>query len=107
MATQMLYTFTAYILWGLHGGFCIECHPEHCLRSAPSNLPSSAQNPSPVSDYLSKESEVHCIIGPLPIELEAQYRIHVSRLGVIPKQNQLEKWQLVLNMLSPHSTSVN
>lgn len=43
------------------------------------------------------------VIGPLPDIPDVQ----ISRFGIIPKQGQPGKWQLILDLSSPHNTSVN
>ena len=64
---------------------------------------SAIQNPQPAADFLHTEVTAGRVIGPLPDIPDVQ----ISRFGIIPKQGQPGKWQLILNLSSPHNTSVN
>lgn len=59
--------------------------------------------PQPVSDFVKVEVQVGRIIGPL----RDIPQVHVSRFGVILKQDQPGKWRLILDLSSPHGCIIN
>ena len=64
---------------------------------------SALVHPTPVEDYLHTELQASQIIGPIPDNA----LIQISRFGVIPKSGQPGKWCLILDLSSPHGSSVN
>ena len=64
---------------------------------------SALVHPTPVEDYLHTELQASRIIGPIPDNA----LIQISRFGVIPKSGQPGKWCLILDLSSPHGSSVN
>ena len=95
--------FVHYILRGIRQGFRIGFNREHKCKRANGNMISAIQNPQPVADFLHTEVTAGRVIGPLPDIPQVQ----ISRFGVIPKQGQPGKWRLILDLSSPHNTSVN
>ena len=98
--------FVNYILQGLTHGFHIGFDREIKCRSAKNNMKSALENPDPVDKYLAEEElQAGKIVGPFdPDQLpDAQ----VSRIGVIPKAGQPNKWHLIVDLSSPKDHSVN
>ena len=66
---------------------------------------SAFDHPSVVDDYL--KVEVSCGRVAVPFTTPPVPGLHVSRFGVIPKNNQPGKWRLILDLLSPEGHSIN
>ena len=97
--------FAAFILRGILEGFRIGFDSDHALVSARRNTPSAQQHPKVVEQYLTKEITAGRIIGPFsPIDIPG---VQVSRMGVIPKAHQPNKWRLITDLSFPPHTSVN
>ena len=62
-------------------------------------------NPAVVADYLLKEDQAGCLVGPL-IKSPA-VTPQVSPFGVIPQGSQPGKWRLIVYLSSTHGSSVN
>ena len=92
-----------YILHGIREGFRIGFNRDNKCKRATSNMNSAIANPQPVSEFLQTELSAGRIVGPLPDIPEVQ----ISRFGVIPKSGQPRKWRPILDLSSPHSSSVN
>ena len=95
--------FASYILQGISAGFRIGFNCSHTILSASSNLPSS--NTSVIQDYLEREVTLSRMW-----KFPSNYCIpntQLSPLGVIPKKNKPGKWHLIMDLSSPHGTSVN
>lgn len=96
----------AYVLTGLREGFHIGFDASSVsLQSSSSNMRSALEHPSVVDDYLQVEVSCGRVAGPFatpPVP-----GLHVSRFGVIPKNNQPGKWRLILDLSSPEGHSVN
>ena len=96
----------SYFLTGLREGFRTGFVASSVsLRSASTNMSSALVHPSVIDAYL--ETEVSCgrVAGPfttLPCP-----ELHISRFGVIPKNNQPGQWRLILDLSSPKGHSVN
>ncbi|CAB3988942.1 Hypothetical predicted protein [Paramuricea clavata] len=95
-----------YVLDGIRLGFRVGWEPDRVsLRSRTSNMRSASDHPDVVDAYLSSELAARRVAGPftnLPVPL-----LHVSPFGVIPKNHQLGKWRLILDLSSPAGHSVN
>ena len=61
---------------------------------------SAVQHPEVVEEHLRKECAERRVIGPFP--LGSVPRLQVSSFGVIPKKQQPNKWQLILDLPHPH-----
>ena len=97
--------FVQYILHGISEGFRIGYnYSQASCSSARGNMKSAGDNPAVVDEYLEKEIASHRVIE-IPTSLADL--IQVSRFGVIPKQNQPNKFRLILDLSSPEGTSVN
>ena len=98
--------FVDYITAGITDGFRVGFNYAKCAcSSAKGNMPSALQHPGIVEEYVSKTFAERRVIGPLPLGLVP--RLQVSSFGVIPKKNQPNKWQLILDLSHPAEVSVN
>ena len=96
----------SYVLEGLKHGFRLGFSPSSwVLKSSCTNMRSAIQQPSVIDDYLQTEIAQGRIAGPFLIS-PFPY-LHISRFGVIPKNNQPGKWRLILDLSSPPGHSVN
>ena len=100
--------FKEFLLSGIVEGFRIGFnYTQSECRSAKRNMLSAMQNPSVVSDYLSKERSLGRVIGPLDTEALNILNVQVNRFGVIPKPHQPGRWRLILDLSHPRGKSVN
>ena len=96
----------AYVISGIRDGFRIGFDPSLVsLNSASSNMRSSSEHPSVIDSYLQNEVSFGRVAGPFPAPPFPW--LHISRFGVIPKNNQPGKWRLILDLSSPEGHSVN
>ena len=58
-----------------------------------------------IDDYLSREVEAGCVIGPLGHQFMPA--VHSNCFGVIPKNHQPGKWHLIADLSHPNGFSVN
>ena len=96
----------AYVLSGLREGFRIGFQSSMVnLKSASSSMRSSFEHPFVIDSYLQTEVSSGGVAGPF---LAPPFPSpHISRFGVIPKNNQPGKWRLILDFSSPVGHSVN
>lgn len=94
-----------YVLEGLQHGFRLGFHPVRRLKPAKKNKPSAFQNPKVIDDYLATEVARGRVAGPFPSP--PLPNLQVSSFGVIPKKGQPGKWRLIVDLSSPHGSSVN
>lgn len=96
----------AYILNGFRDSFHIGFEAlSGSLKSASSNMQSAFNHVSLIDAYLATEVSHGQVVGPftsLPFT-----DLYISRFGVVPKRNQLEKWCPSLDLLSPEGHSVD
>ena len=64
----------------------------------------ASRHPEVVEAYLQEEVCLGCL---LPMPPGACPQLHISRFGVMPKNNNPGKWRLITNLSSPDSLSVN
>ena len=95
----------AYVLNGLQHGFRLGFQPARKLKPARKNKPSAFQNPKVIDDYLATEVARGRVAGPFPSP--PLPNLQVSSFGVIPKKGQPGKWRLIVDLSSPHGSSVN
>ena len=96
----------AYVTSHIRDGFQIGFDPSLVsLNSASSNMRSSSEHPSVIDSYLQNEVSFGRVVGPFPVLSFPS--LHISRFGVIPKNNQPGKWRLILDLSSPEGHSVN
>ena len=75
------------------------------LKSASSNMRSSFEHTFVIGSYLQTEVSSGRVAGPFsapPFPF-----LHISRFGVIPKNNQPGKWCLILDLSSAVRHSIN
>ena len=95
-----------YVISGIREGFRIGFVASSVsLKSASSNMRSSIEHPSVIDAYLQTEVSARRVAGPFPSLPFSS--LHISRFGVIPKNNQPGKWRLILDLSSPEGHSVN
>ena len=95
--------FVQYLLSGIEKGFHTGVNRLHTCKRAKGNMHSALVHPTPVEDYLHTELQASRIIGPI----SDNSLIQISRFGVIPKSGQPRNWHLILDLSSPHGSSVN
>ena len=95
----------AYIVSGIQTGFRVgfDYAKQRCI-SARANLPSAAENQEVVTAYLKEECAQGRVIRMGPAETVVG--LQISPFGVIPK-GQTGKWRLIVDLSSPHGSSVN
>ena len=94
-----------YVLEGLQHGFRLGFQPVRRLKPAKKNKPSDFQNPKVIDHYLAIEVARGRVAGPFPSP--SLPNLQVSSFGVIPKKVQPDKWRLIVDLSSPHGSSVN
>ena len=96
----------SYILPGLREGFHIGFEAlSVSLCSASANMYSALVHPSVIDAYLGTDVSCGRVAGPfatLPFP-----DLHISRFGVIPKNNQPGQWRLIFDLSSLEGHSVN
>ena len=96
----------AYVLNGLQDGFRVSFEAlSVSLRSSSSNMRSAFDHPSVIDAYL--KNEVSCGQIADPFSSPPFTDLHITRFGVVPKNNQPGKWHLILDLSSPDGHSVN
>ena len=65
----------------------------------------ATNNPRMIDDYLSREVEAGRVIGPLGHQFMPA--VHINRFSVIPKNHQLGKWHIIVDLSHPDGFSVN
>ena len=97
--------FAGYVLDGLRNGFRIGFDHTAPLRSARRNMPSAAEHPEVIDNYVNGERADGRILG--PFTKGAISDIHINRLGVVPKGHTPGKWWLIMDLSFPEEASVN
>ena len=98
--------FTQYILDGIRNGFQIGFNRSQPLKLTKQNMLSARQHPQVIEKYLKEECSLGQLQGPFrPEQLSPQ--VHLSRIGVIPKRHQENKWRLTVDLLFPDGGSAN
>ena len=95
----------AYVRNGLQHGFRLGFQPAHRLKPAKKNKPSAFQKRKVIDDYLATEVACGRVAGLFPSP--SLPNLQVSGFGVIPKKGQPGKWCLIVDLSSPHGSSVN
>ena len=93
-----------FFLEGISNGFWVGYNGCN-LQSAGRNLISATAHPDVVNKYLHHELLLGRMSGPFPTS--ACPEVHISRFGVIPKNHQPNKWQLITDLSHPAGSSVN
>ena len=68
-------------------------------------MKSASQNPQVVDEYLTREVETGRVVD--PFDPSALPEVSIGRFGMIPKNNQPGKWQLIVDLFHPEGVSVN
>ena len=90
----------AYVISGIRNGFWIGFNPSLVsLNSASSKMRGSSEHPSVIDSYLQSEVSFGGVAGPFPAPPFPS--LHISRFGVIPKNNQPRKWRPILDLSLP------
>ena len=77
--------------------------PRVCQQGVPgSRMRLVKENLSIVDDYLAKEVKVKGLM-----EAQTVGHIEVNRFGIIPKNHQVGKWRLIVDLYYPKGYSVN
>ena len=69
-------------------------------------MSSANQHPEVFQEYLGKELSLGRMLGPFPIT-RVFPRLHVNRVGIIPKGHNAGKWRLITDLSFPPDQSVN
>ena len=95
-----------FFISGLTQGFWIGFNQlPDMLKSTWRNLDGTLQHPEVVDEYLTAEIAQHRVAGPF---IKSTFpRAHVSRLWVIPKNHNPNKWRLIVDLSHPPGHSVN
>ena len=96
----------AYVISGIRDGFRVGFDPSLVsLKSASLNMRCSSEHPSVIDSYLQNEVSFGRVAGPFRVPPFPS--LHISRFGVISKNNQPGRWRLILDLSSPEGQSVN
>lgn len=68
-------------------------------------MKSAYDNPSPIEEYLRKETSEGGILGPFPA-IGAPGG-HINWIGACPKKHQPRKWRIITDLSAPDGFSVN
>ena len=91
---------SCFRLNGLRDGFHIGFEAlSVSLRSSSSNMRLAFDHPSVIDAYLQNEVSCGRVAGPFSTPPFTD--LHISRFGVVPKNNQPGKWCLILDLSSP------
>ena len=95
-----------FFLEGISNGFRLGFnHGQFTLKSTGRNLPAAIGHPDIVIEYLQHEISLKRVAGPFSRSLLPN--VHVSRFRVIPKNHQINRWRLILDLSFPKGKSVN
>ena len=95
-----------FFLQGISQGFRIGfSYGSTHLKPSKLNLEGARSHPNVVDDYLQTEINLNRVAGPFPSSLLPSCQI--SRFGVIPKNLQPDKWQLIVDLSHPKGGSIN
>ena len=97
--------YASYILRGIEQGFHIGVEETRVFLSAKKNMQSASQNPQVIEEYIRKEVEKGNIAGPFTSDVAP--KVHVNRIGAIPKKYQTNKWRVITDLSYPEGQSVN
>ena len=95
--------FVGYVLQGLREGFRIGAMGTVEIQSSAHNRSSSRENPGVVSSFIQSESSAGRLLGPLP----PSPWVHVSPVGLVPKNDSSGSWRMIVDLSHPRGRSVN
>lgn len=93
------------ILNGIEHGFQIGVNENSTVQSSYRNMQSATEHPDIIEAYLATEGAIGNILGPFSRELAP--RVHVNRVGAIPKKHQPGKWRIITHLSAPEGSSIN
>ena len=95
-----------FFIQGITQGFRIGfSYDSQTLKMAKRNLEGALSHPDVVENYLQTEVSLRRLAGSFSsLSLPS---CQISRFGVIPKNLQLRKWQLIVDLFYPKGRSVN
>ena len=97
--------YVDYILDGIRNGFRIGFNATQPLTSSNKNMRSAQDHPEVVEKQLLSDCSQGYMLG--PFDREQLPPVHTSRIGVIPKKHQPDKWCLIVDLSFPREKSVN
>ena len=86
--------FVRYVLQSLSKGFRIGVMGSVEIQSSAHNHSSSRKNPGVMSSYIQLECSAGCLLGPFPPSL----LVHVSPIGLVPKNDQRGSWRMIVDL---------
>lgn len=99
------HSLVAFVIEGITHGFRLGFSPSQQLKSATHNKQSALQHGRVIDNYLALEVKHRRVAGPFPYP--PLPHLHTSSFGVIPKRGQPGKWRLIVDLSSPHGSSIN
>lgn len=106
LATYPNRDLATFFLQGISQGFKVGfSYASIHLKPSKLNLEGARSHPNVVDDYLQTEINLNRVAGPFPSSSLPSCQI--SRFGVIPKNLQLNKWRLIVDLSHPKGGSVN
>ena len=95
-----------FFIQGITQGFRIGfSYDSQTLKMAKRNLEGALSHPDVVENYLQTEVSLRRLAG--PFSSSSLPSCQISRFGVIPKNLQLRKWRLIVDLSYPKGRSVN
>ena len=91
--------FVNYVLGGLEHGFRIGYRGGIRLTAAAGNLHSARMHPEVIDNYISAKVKGGRMLG--PFRPGAISRLHLSRMGVIPKGHTPGRWRQITDLSHP------
>ena len=97
--------YAEYILKGIEEGFCTGVDSRRSMTSSRRNMLSAQQHPEVITQYIVKQVADGNILG--AFSRETAPRVHINRIGAIPKKHQPGKWRIITDLSYPEGQSVN
>ena len=97
--------YAEYILKGIDEGFHTGVDSTRRMTSSRRNMLSAQQHPEVIAHYIRKEVDAGNILG--PFSRETAPKVHINRIGAIPKRHQPGKWRIITDLSFPEGQSVN
>ena len=89
-----------FVLKGMSEGFRIGySYGSSVLTSAIQKLQGAVMYPDVVEEYLQMEIRLGRLVG--SFSPHAVPNVHITRFGVIPKNHQVNKWRLIVDLSFP------